>query len=307
MVYEISIKELKEIYPVLQKCYGFDYKELWNEFFYNLEKEWENPNFDKLRMKNTNDEGGVNPIIYGLTYGEKIQIDVPVIFEEHKKDITALFADTKIISKAFVFMAAIYLRNTNERKLNAVMKAVEFSTKRDEAIRPELLKLFVAMKPFKRNGKFCVRFENGNTIKMRDVDGWFSDLLDEYLYTRLEDISYEEAEQELELMHSPQKGVPAKNPERNWFMLGSYNMIDELVLQGNGVVTTEQCKILQPYLEAIGVIREGDSETKTDTLRSRISDLKKAQKDIVELHAMAHQKKGLARFRTLNGHFPKRK
>lgn len=306
MVHEISIKELKEIYPVLQKCYGFDYKELWNEFFHNLEKEWEKPNFDKLQMKNTNDEGGVNPIKYGLTYGEKIQIDVPVTFGEHKLAITALFADNTIISNAFVFMAAIYLRNTNEQKLDAVMRAVELSKKRDEAIRPELLKLFVGMQPFKRNGKFCIRFENGETIKLRDVEGWFSDLLDGYLTTRLERISHEDAEHELILMHSPQKGTPAKNPERNWFMLGSYNLINELVLSGNGIVTTDQCGILQSYLEIIGVIKNGDSEKRIDTLRSKISELQKSQKNIVELHAMENQKKGLVRFKTLNGYFPKR-
>ena len=139
------------------------------------------------------------------------------------------------------------------------------------------------------------------------MHGWFSDLLDEYLYTRLAHIPYEEAEQELKLMHSPQKGNPAQNPERNWFILGSYNMIDELVLSGNGVVTTEQCKILQSYLETIGVIKEGDSETRVDTLRSKISDFKKARKDIVKIHAMAHKKKGLDRFKSVNGYFPKRK
>lgn len=269
MVHEISIKELKEIYPLLQKCYGFDY--------FEISKELDNCQSETLFLKT----GEQTEIIFDdKDLNLRISIPVNDEFEKQKSSIINLCPNNEKAAKILVFMAAIF-----NRDLNGVV-----ATPSLKSIRPEMLKLFVATNKLKIGESIFIAGQFGYPQTISNTDGWFSELVSNYLQEKLGSITLTEAKKELEIWNVEYQGRKARKPLRNYIILSTYNLINELVLPSNGVVTVEQCRLLQEYIKITGAIKEGNSAHTLNTLQASVNGYLLANTNAVEKHKIEIQK-----------------
>ena len=203
MVHEITIKELIKIYPLLQKCYGFDY--------YEIAKELDNCQSKTLLLA----VGEQTEMVYdNMDLDLKIGISVNEEFETQKNAIISLCPNNDEAVKILIFMAAIFNRDMNA--------GTKISKKN---VRPEMLKLLVAISKLRNDDSFFFACKFGMPESISNTNGWFSEMVTDYLLTELGTITLEEAKNEIATWDIEHKGRRAKKPLRNYIILSTYNLI----------------------------------------------------------------------------------
>lgn len=294
--YAISVTELKEIYPILQKCYGFDYCEIGEELTKIFNDDFDaNICDEELLKQHRFDNGMPNTISYALNTTKQIIIPVTADFEKQRESITLLCPNSGKAKNILVFMAAIFNRNMNNLTLNGNDYSKKPTNDLVVKARPEMLKLFMAINKLKKKETVCVGYKYCIPETISNIDGWFSDMVNEYLHTRLGDISINEAEQELKTLHGAIKGKKPQRPIRNYIIHATYNLIKELLIPSDGKVTVKQCDLLQRYIQIIGAINDGNSAHNRNTLQSTVREYLHAQNNPVEKHKLEEQKKHIER------------
>lgn len=290
--YAVKSSDIVEMFPLLDQCFAFSYYELWEECLQNLDDFIYSEKRDTVDMEKYSTKQGINPVRFSLNEYWGVRIRISEGFHERRKSIANLLSDHPEAVRILIFMTAIFERDSNHLTATATTAAIRHAIEREKSQRPELLKLFLYMQQFRKGSRFYINCGR-NSEKMVDVDGWFSTLITKYLKKRLGDITPEEALDELQTIYPTYRGKQAQDPLRNRFMLGCWNVIDRLVLPGQGIVTTEQCKLLQALLRVVGLLKEGDADERVDTLRSRIADFRKSDTDILQRHRTELRKKAL--------------
>lgn len=290
--YAISITELKEIYPTLQQSHGFDYYEIGDELTKVFNDDFDADICDEELLKQCRFEDGMlDTISYALNTNKQITIPVTADFKKQKEAIALLCPDNQKATTILIFMAAIFNRNMNDLSLEDNDYIKRLTNSSVVKARPEMLKLFIAINKPKKKETVYVGYKACIPETISNIDGWFSDMVNEYLHTRLGDISINEAEQELKTLHGAVKGKKPQRPLRNYIIHATYNLINELVIPGNGKVTVEQCSLLQKYIQIIGAIKDGNSAYNRNTLQSTVREYLHAKVNPVEKHKLDNQRK----------------
>lgn len=287
------IPQLKASLPILKECYGFDLDEIFDELTYLIVVQHNEKRFDSdLAHQFLNEEGNINAVSYAMNTNDDFgiratedfysQIDLIIaLCEQHIKDPDLLNEAVFIL----IFMSAIFNRDMNGLYLDHEMESMKQDFLRSTYIvRPDLLRLFIALnKPkhkFEIPIKICFKTDSPHLIQNKD--GWFSDMLNDYIKQKLGDITVEEAEEELDFFYSDEKGRKSDNPFLNYIINGTYNFIKYFMPSDK--VTVEQCRFLLEYLKVIGQVKEGDMLANLNTLQSAVRSLISSKHTPVEKH-----------------------
>ena len=287
------IPQLKASLPILEECYGFDVCEISDELSHIVTVHHIEKRFDtELQKRFTDEKGHIDAVSYALNTNEHMGILATEDFDKQIDLIIELcrkhFEDPNLFnSVAFIliFMAAIYNRDVNGLCFNNAAEDIRQDFMRNTyVVRPDLLRLFIALnKPthtYNTPMKICFKTDSPHMIQNKD--GWFSYMLNDYIKQKLGEITVEEAEEELEILYSDDKGRKSNNPNLNYIINGTYNFIQHFMPSDK--VTVEQCKFLLEYLKAIGQVKEGDKLAKLNMLQSTVRSMMINKHTPVEKH-----------------------
>lgn len=288
-----DIPQLKEHLPILKSCYGFDTDEVSDELMQIIVVQHnENRYNNELASKFANEKGNIDGVSYVMHTDEEFGICVTEEFYERVKPIAELCGryikdPQKQESAVFVLllMTAIFNRNLNNVRVNEEIEAMINENMRNAYIvRPDLLRLFIALNKSKHKFetpiKICFKTDSPHLIQNKD--DWFSDMLNDYIKQKLGKITIEEAEEELAIFYSDEKGRKSENPYLNYIINGTYNLINHFLPSEK--VTVVQCSFLLEYLKIIEQVKDGDTLVNLNTLQSTVKSLTSSKHTPVEKH-----------------------
>ena len=151
-------------------------------------------------------------------------------------------------------------------------------------VRPEMLKLYIALHEATDADTIKIRFGNGKPVEVDSAIPWLRDEIKEYLDRFLGVESIREAKQELLMNYTNKAGAP-QNWQINQYAWGIYNMLEEtgfIRSQTVGSISRKQAKFIEDFMMAIHLI---DVESKIDAnnIRSRLTNLIKNYSSIEEI------------------------
>lgn len=289
------IPQLKALLPTLEECYGFDIYEISYELshIYLMHYNEKRTN-DDLEKMYTDKNGALDTIFYGINTEEHLGIRTTADFNEQFDSIVNLCSnyikDKDLLDETtfiLLFMSAIFNRDINDLNFDAPGEDLNQELMRSSyVVRPDLLRLFIALNKTKTKHKYntpikiCFKTDSPHLIK--NEDGWFSGMLNEYIKQKLGDMSIQKAEEELATSYSDKKGRKSKNSYLNYIIYGTYNLIKRVFPSDK--VTVQQCNFLLQYLKVIGQIKDEDTLNKVNNLQSHIRELSKSQCTPVQRH-----------------------
>lgn len=290
------IPVIKELYPKLNKYFGFKYDDISNELsqvytrkIFSLTPE-EKELANKCRLKD--DWGGVDSVKFALETNEDIIIPVTENFnaEEILNSLTDKFDDE--ISFILLFMAALLDKDRiNEPCFEGEYDELILSQYIHE-VRPDMLKLYIALHQQKqKNGKHFIEdikisIGGNSPIPINNKDGWFEKHLNEYLNTYLGVNNLEEAKQELDIIYgNKKKGRKIQNPIQSLYMWGTYQLLQDTFLKSSipNFATRPQTRFIESYLRTIGLISDDDIDTDAENIRSRLNSFLKTYNTVEDL------------------------
>ena len=288
-----DIQQLKEHLPILKSCYGFDEDEVSDELMQvYIVQHNEGRYNNELASKFANEKGHIDAISYVMHTDDEFGICATEEFYGQVKPIAELCCryiedPEKQESAVFVLilMAAIFNRDLNNVRANEEIEAMKNDYWRNaHIVRPDLLRLFIALNKSKQRFetpiKICFRTDSPHLIQNKD--DWFSEMLNDYIKQRLGKITIEEAEEELDMFYSDEKGRKSENPYFNYIINGTYNFINHILPSDK--VTVAQCSFLLEYLKIIGQVKDGDTLANLNTLQSMVKSLLSSKHTPVEKH-----------------------
>ena len=151
-------------------------------------------------------------------------------------------------------------------------------------VRPEMLKLYIALHEATDADTIKIRFGNGKPVEVDSAIPWLRDEIKEYLDRFLGVESIREAKQELLMNYTNKAGAP-QNWQINQYAWGIYSMLEEtgfIRSQTVGTISRKQAKFIEDFMMAIHLI---DVESKIDAnnIRSRLTNLIKNYSSIEEI------------------------
>lgn len=288
-----DIPQLKEHLPILKSCYGFDEEEVSDELMQVYMVQHNEGRYDKeLASKFANEKGHIDAISYVMHTDEEFGICATEEFYGQVKPIVELccrhIKDPEEQESAvfvLILMAAIFNRDLNNVRANEEIEAMKIEHWRNaHIVRPDLLRLFIALNKSEQKYETPIKisFKTDSPHLIQNKDDWFSDMLNDYIKQKLGNMTVEEAEEELVIFHSDEKGRKSENPYLNYIINGTYNFINHILPSEK--VTVAQCGFLLEYLKIIGQVKEGDTLANLNTLQSMVKSLLSSKHTPVEKH-----------------------
>ena len=151
-------------------------------------------------------------------------------------------------------------------------------------VRPEMLKLYIALHEATDADTIKIRFGNGKPVEVDSAIPWLRDEMKEYLHKYLGVESIREAKQELLMNYTNKAGAP-QNWQINQYSWGMYNMLEEtgfIRSQTVGTISRKQAKFIEDFMMAIHLI-DVDSKIDANNIRSRLTNLIKNYSSIEEI------------------------
>lgn len=151
-------------------------------------------------------------------------------------------------------------------------------------VRPEMLKLYIALHEATDADTIKIRFGNGKPVEVDSAIPWLRDEMKEYLHKYLGVESIREAKQELLMNYTNKAGAP-QNWQINQYSWGMYNMLEEtgfIRSQTAGTISRKQAKFIEDFMMAIHLI-DVDSKIDANNIRSRLTHLIKNYSSIEEI------------------------
>ena len=151
-------------------------------------------------------------------------------------------------------------------------------------VRPEMLKLYIALKESKNYEPISIRFGSSKPIKVDNDIPWLREELERYLDKYLGVADIREAKREYLMNYAHKEGAP-NNWKLNRYIWGIYNLLEEtgfIRSQTAGKVSRKQAKFIEDFLIAIHLI-DADSKVDDNNIRSRLHNLMKNYDSIEEL------------------------
>ena len=287
------IPQLKASLPILEKCYGFDICEISSELMHIIVVQHNEKRYDEeLASRFTDEEGDIDAISYVMNTNDDFYLKVSEKFYDQIEPIIELcsrYIEDSNLQKSAIFvimlMSAIFNRDLNGTHLDSEFEAMKQDYWRNTyVVRPDLLRLFIALNKskheFETPVKICFKTDSPHLI--RNKDGWFSYMLNDYIKQKLGNITIDEAEEELEFFYSDEKGRKSDNPYLNYIINGTYNFINHFMPSDK--VTVKQCRFLLEYLKIIGLVKDNDTLANLNSLQSMVKSLLISKHTPVEKH-----------------------
>ena len=240
----------------------------------------------KIPDEYKNEKGAVDICKYSFDNSDVLRIPISDDFNE---DALELFFKDYNIEKATLLYDTLFFLHIYS---NTLRKG--YSTDSDEAendymqyavgVRPEMLKLYIALTETAETDTVKIRFGNNKAVEVDTMVPWLRDELKEYLDKYLGVKSIKEAKQELLINYTNRMGAP-NNWQTNQYIWGVYNLLNEtgfIKSQGAGKVSRKQAKFIEDYLMAIHIINI-DSNIDANNIRGRLNHLLKNYDSIEQI------------------------
>jgi hypothetical protein len=246
---------LIEVQPILERCFGFSLSslesEISNYYFRTYQDEANKVILDECRSS-----GGIDPFLFfsktnGIL-GIEIEEGFPLI--ELKEYLELLFKNDTLTINAAFFISVIYSHN-KLKESSIIMDDFDYEENQilvyQKFIRPEMLKLFIALKQPRRktlnkyydntglSTEITCKFFGNSPIKIDNTELWMEQALLEYLDKYLGVKSIEEAEKELLQLYMKKVGR-SDDKETTIFKWGLFQLIKGSSLQGNSKTITSK-------------------------------------------------------------------
>ena len=282
----------KEIEPMLKKCFNIDRHTSVLEkcLFYSISPE------QRLKIPETYllEDGETDVLAYTMDYAESLII--PISETCSTKDFNKFCQSNNIEygTTLYEILAFLLLFNdTSNKKYSTDLDAVEQEdSEYDLYVRPELLKLYIALKENKNNEPITIKFGSSKAIKVDNKTPWLREELARYLNTYLGVANLKEAKWEYRMNYAPKIGA-SNNWKLNRNIWGIYNLLEEtgtIKAKTKRTVSRKQAKFIEDYLMAIHLI-DADSKVDDNNIRSRLNSLMKNYESIAELTEDLHYKR----------------
>ena len=233
-----------------------------------------------------NKDGDIDIHRYSFDHSDVIQM--PISSDYNTGDLEQFFKDYNVEENTIIYdtLFFLYIYSDNQRK--------GYSTPVDEAeydylqyaveVRPEMLKLYIALNNTTAADSIKIRFGNNKPVEVDTMIPWLRDELKEYLDKYLGVKSIKEAKHELLMNYTNRMGAP-NNWQTNQYIWGVYNLLNEtgfIKSQGAGKVSRKQAKFIEDYLMAIHIINI-DSNIDANNIRGRLNHLLKNYDSIEQI------------------------
>ena len=232
------------------------------------------------------ENGHVDLVRYA--YDNSDILAMPLSDEVNADDLEQFFNDYGIEEDTILYDTLLFLFLYNESLKGGFEPAIEEAEydymQYAVGVRPEMLKLYIALHEATDADSIKIRFGNGKTVEVDSMIPWLRDEIKEYLHRFLGVESVREAKQELLMNYTNKAGAP-QNWKINQYAWGIYNMLEEtgfIRSQTAGNVSRKQAKFIEDFLLAIHLI-DVEGNIDANNIRSRLTNLIKNYDSIEEI------------------------
>jgi hypothetical protein len=276
----------KEIEPTLKKCFNIDRntptiaKCISESFTAN---ELINTKIPETYLL---EDDHYDIFAYTMDYAESIRIPLSEAFDLEEFQIFCQSYNIEGDTLLFDTLAFMFLFNdTSNKKYHTGWDEVEQDFLQYAlGVRPELLKLYIALEENKNIEPITIRVGSSKSIVVDNDIPWLREELERYLNKYLGVTNLKEAKREYLMNYTSKEGAP-NNWKLNRYIWGIYNLLEEtgtIKAKTERTVSRKQAKFIEDYLFAIGLINL-DSKIDEHNIRSRLNSLMKNYDSIEEL------------------------
>lgn len=286
----------KEIEPTLKKCFNIDRNT-------SVVAKCICESISPTELKNTKipetyrlEDNHYNIFAYSMDYAESIRIPISETCNIAEFEIFCQSNNVKDDTLLFDTLAFMFLFNdtSNKKYYTGLDEAEQDFLQYALGVRPELLKLYIALKENKNIEPITIRFGSSKSIVVDNDIPWLREELERYLNKYLGVADLTEAKREYLMNYTSKEGAP-NNWKLNRYIWGIYNLLEEtgtIKAKTEKTVSRKQAKFIEDFLIAIHLIDVTDVKCKVDTgnIRSRLNSLMKNYNSIEDLTEDLHYK-----------------
>ena len=284
--------KFKKIEPTLKKCFNIDRNTptIAKCLYYSISSE----ELHKIPENYLLEDGEPDFDAYTIDYAESLII--PISETCSTTDFNNFCQSNNIEYDTTLYEILFFLllfNDTSNKKYYTDLDHVEQEySEYDLYVRPELLKLYMALKENKKVEPITIRLGSSKSIKVDKETPWLREALGRYLYKYLGVADLTEAKREYLMNYTHKDGAP-NNWKLNRNIWGIYNLLEEtgtIKAKTKRTVSRKQAKFIEDYLMAIHLINV-DSKVDANNIRSRLNSLMKNYESIAELTEDLHYKR----------------
>ena len=290
--YPFPMAKFKKIEPTLKKCFNIDRNTptIAKCLYYSISSE----ELHKIPENYLLEDGEPDFDAYTIDYAESLII--PISETCSTTDFNNFCQSNNIEYDTTLYEILFFLllfNDTSNKKYYTDLDHVEQEySEYDLYVRPELLKLYMALKENKKVEPITIRLGSSKSIKVDKETPWLREALGRYLYKYLGVADLTEAKREYLMNYTHKDGAP-NNWKLNRNIWGIYNLLEEtgtIKAKTKRTVSRKQAKFIEDYLMAIHLINV-DSKVDANNIRSRLNSLMKNYESIAELTEDLHYKR----------------
>ncbi len=288
-VYRFDMNVFLEIEPILKEWYGIDRNSISNEICDSVDnlKMMNDPNLKNYI--NVTEEGDVCDVFaYAMDNLKEFLMPVKVSYHIHT---IADFCEKYEMTTATAFNLLNFLYILSQRTNKVYITESEYAEQDTEIycqeVRPEMLKLYMAMHSDEKCEPCKISFGNSKPVVISGGVPWLHDALDEYLNKYLGVSSYKEAEREHLTVYG-KKAVAKLKGQAARYMCGTYFFLQTfpaLKSHKERSVTNKQSRIIADLLIRLGLLDNPIDYEDGRTIRSQLNYYLKTYDSIDELIA----------------------
>ena len=290
--YPFPMATFKEIEPTLKKCFNIDRNTptIAKCLYYSISSE----ELHKIPENYLLEDGEPDFDAYTMDYAESLIIPISETCSTTDFNNFCQSNNIEYGTTLYEILAFLLLFNdTSNKKYSTDLDHVEQEySEYDLYVRPELLKLYMALKENKKVEPITIRLGSSKSIKVDNKIPWFRYDVQRYLHTYLGVADLTEAKREYLMNYTHKEGAP-NNWKLNRNIWGIYNLLEEtgtIKAKTKRTVSRKQAKFIEDYLMAIHLINV-DSKVDANNIRSRLHSLMKNYESIAELTEDLHYKR----------------
>ena len=282
--YPFPMATFKEIEPTLKKCFNIDRNTptIAKCLYYSISSE----ELHKIPENYLLEDGEPDFDAYTIDYAESLIIPISETCSTTDFNNFCQSNNIEYGTTLYEILAFLLLFNdTSNKKYSTDLDHVEQEySEYDLYVRPELLKLYMALKESKNYEPISIRFGCSKPIKVDNDIPWLREELERYLDKYLGVADIREAKREYLMNYAHKEGAP-NNWKLNRNIWGTYNLLEEtgfIRSQSAGKVSRKQAKFIEDFLLAIHLI-DIEGNVDDNNIRSRLHSLMKNYDSIEEL------------------------
>lgn len=276
----------KELEPSLKQCFNIDrYTSVVSKCLYGSINPTQLLNIE-IPEKYCDENGHYDIGEYSIDNSDKIKIPISHCFKLENLDsfFEVYHIETnRVLFDTLIFLYAYY--DTLEKDYSTAIDEAEYDyIQYTQGVRPEMLKLYIALHETNDADSIKIRFGNNKAVEVDTMLPWFRNEIKQYLDKYLGVQSVKEAKREFLNNYAQKVGAP-NNWLLNQYIWGLYNLLETtgfIKSKTSGKVSRPQAKFIEDYLMAIQLI-DIKSNVDANNIRSRLNHLLKNFDSIVDI------------------------